>query len=102
MPFEGTSTTTSSESIDKRTTKASVMDEPSTIRTGGEEGASKGYFSGHEGALYGDCIRLTAGEAIYASTSETASGYGGARYHWGYTSLADHRSAHHFIGVINQ
>lgn len=102
MPLNTSSSTSVTKNVEKRSTKASVMDEPSTIRTGGEEGASKGYFSGHEGALYGDCIRLTAGEAIYASTSETASGYGGARYHWGYTSLADHRSAHHFIGVINQ
>lgn len=50
--------------------------------------------------FYRDGCRVVFGESVYANVSE--SGDGGGRKYWGYSSLADHRSAHHFIGVINE
>ena len=50
--------------------------------------------------FYRDACRVGFGDSEYANLSETNS-YG-TRYKWGYTSIADHKSAHHFIGVINE
>ena len=50
--------------------------------------------------FYRDACRVGFGDSEYANLSETNS-YG-TRFKWGYTSLADHKSAHHFIGVINE
>lgn len=50
--------------------------------------------------FYRDAIYNAMGEAQYASISETDKH--GRRYKWGNTRLADHKSAHHFIGVINE
>ena len=52
------------------------------------------------GVFYRDACRAVFGETTYANVSE--NGEGGRRAHWGYTALADHQSAHHFIGVINE
>jgi len=50
--------------------------------------------------FYRDAIRITIGEAEYSSVYEKKGG--GIRYSWGYSELADNRTAHHFIGVINE
>jgi hypothetical protein len=61
------------------------------------------YFLGspdpYVGVFYRDGCSVTFGDSEYANLSEKVDG---KRKHWGYTSLADHKSAHHFIGVINE
>lgn len=58
-----------------------------------ESGGSLTYF-------YRDATWITSGESKYASTSEKKAN--GLRAYWGSTKLADHKSAHCFIGVINE
>ncbi|ENX57658.1 MULTISPECIES: hypothetical protein [Acinetobacter] len=50
--------------------------------------------------FYRDACRVVFGDSEYANISETDAN--GARIKWGTTSLVDHKSAHHFIGVINE
>lgn len=50
--------------------------------------------------FYRDATRNAIGQAAYASISETDDS--GQRVHRGATVIADHRSAHCFIGVINE
>lgn len=50
--------------------------------------------------FYQDACRVGFGDSEYASIYE--KGAYGLRIRWGYTQLADHKSAHHFIGVINE
>jgi len=50
--------------------------------------------------FYRDAVNITIGNAEYASCSEKDKN--GRRSKWGHTELADHKSAHHFIGVINE
>lgn len=47
--------------------------------------------------FYMDAIKNEAGDAQYANCSELS---GSSRTRWGYTSMADHSWAHHFIGVL--
>lgn len=49
--------------------------------------------------FYRDACRVAIGKTIYANLSEYV---GPRRALWGHTSLVDHLSAHHFIGVINE
>lgn len=51
------------------------------------------------GVFYRDACKVVFGSAVYANVSENE---GEGRKRWGYTRLADHKSAHHFIGVINE
>lgn len=51
--------------------------------------------------FYVDAIYNAAGEAEYANTSEPDPEAPKQRKRFGYTALADHKAAHHFIGVIN-
>ena len=51
------------------------------------------------GVFYRDACKAVFGSAVYANVSENE---GEGRKRWGYTRLADHKSAHHFIGVINE
>ncbi len=50
--------------------------------------------------FYRDGCKVVFGDSVYANVSE--AGDGGRRKYWGYTNLVDHKSAHHFIGVINE
>ena len=50
--------------------------------------------------FYRDACRVVFGDSEYANISETDQ-YN-RRYKWGHTSLVDHKSAYHFIGVINE
>lgn len=46
--------------------------------------------------------RIEAGKATYANVSEPDPEAPEQRKRFGYTTLADHKSSHHFIGVINE
>lgn len=50
--------------------------------------------------FYRDAMHVAIGDSSYASIYEQDQN--GLRRRWGYTALADNRSAHHFIGVINE
>lgn len=50
--------------------------------------------------FYRDACRVVFGDSEYANISETDQ-YN-RRYKWGYTSLVEHNSSYHFIGVINE
>ncbi|WP_295978004.1 hypothetical protein [uncultured Variovorax sp.] len=50
--------------------------------------------------FYRDAVHVAIGDSGYASIYEQDQN--GLRRRWGYTALADNRSAHHFIGVINE
>lgn len=64
------------------------------------------YFLGspdpYVGIFYRDAARIVAGDAEYASVSEDDPEAPKQRKRFGHTRLADHKSAHHFIGVINE
>lgn len=49
--------------------------------------------------FYRDACQIVAGEREYCNVSEPPTE---ARSKWGYTALADHESAHIFVGVINE
>lgn len=50
--------------------------------------------------FYRDACRVVIGDSAYANISETDEK--NSRFKWGHSSLVDHKSAHHFIGVINE
>lgn len=62
------------------------------------------YFAGSPspflGVFYRDACQITFGASQYANVSEKTEG--DMRRYWGYSSLVDNKSAHHFIGVINE
>ncbi|MGL5155249.1 MAG: hypothetical protein ACRC9H_10055 [Aeromonas veronii] len=49
--------------------------------------------------FYRDACHVTFGAISYANVSEAGSG---GRAHWGNSTLVDHKSSYHFIGVINE
>ena len=65
-----------------------------------------GYFVGspapYIGVFYCDAARVLAGKTVYANVSEDDPEAPKQRKRFGFTRLADHKSAHHFIGVINE
>ena len=78
----------------------SVFDGMRQVRKGVPDGW---YFTGSPNefgwVFYRDACQAVFGRAVYANVSEEE---GERRKFWGYTRLADHESAHHFIGVINE
>lgn len=52
------------------------------------------------GIFYRDACKVVFGNSEYANISETDQN--NLRYKWGYSSLVEHKSAYHFIGVINE
>lgn len=78
----------------------SIYDKPERVA----DKVSESYFMSspnNQGVFfYVDAVRNAAGESIYANLDERDSA--GRRKHFGYCRLADHQSAHHFIGVINE
>lgn len=52
--------------------------------------------------FYTDATRVTAGDSVYSSVAEADPNAERQRKRWGYTRLADHKTAHHFIGVIHE
>ena len=63
------------------------------------------HFSGSPDAFrnvfYQDAAKVFAGSASYANLSDSG-GQGVERIRYGFTRVADHKTAHHFIGVINE
>ena len=55
----------------------------------------------HE-VFYVDAAKNMAGDAVYANVSEADPEVPRQRKRFGFTRMADHKSAHHFIGVINE
>lgn len=64
------------------------------------------YFLGSPGefgdVFYRDATRVVAGDATYANVMEDDPDAPKQRKRLGFTRIADHKSAHHFIGVINE
>lgn len=54
----------------------------------------------YNNVFYEDGCKVVFGNISYANIS--IKNEHGQRYRFGYTKLADHQSAHHFIGVINE
>lgn len=52
------------------------------------------------GIFYRDACKVVFGDSEYANISETNEN--NLRYKWGYSHLVEHKSAYHFIGVINE
>lgn len=79
----------------------SVLAQPGDVN----KDPSQAYFEVSPNAagdvFYVDAIYNAAGEAEYANTSEPDPEAPRQRKRFGYTALADHKAAHHFIGVIN-
>lgn len=50
--------------------------------------------------FYKDACAVVFGDSEYRSVSEPSQD--SERAKWGYTAIADHKTAHHFIGVINE
>ncbi|MFG5779860.1 hypothetical protein ACFIQF_22600 [Comamonas sp. J-3] len=99
-PFVPKNTREEKEFKTKATLDFSVFERPGHVA----DKLSESYFLPSptaEGVLfYVDAIRNAAGETLYANLDEP--GAEGRRKHFGYCKLADHNSAHHFIGVINE
>lgn len=80
--------------------RISILLRPDTVF---ETIPDNGYFLGSPDPLLGvfhrDACKAVFGDRTYANVDETV---GERRKHWGYSALADHQSAHHFIGVINE
>lgn len=56
----------------------------------------------YTGVFYRDAIKVAAGKCEYGSVSEPHPTMANARAFQGWCRLADHSTAHHFIGVINE
>lgn len=54
------------------------------------------------GVFYRDAVRNVAGTSEYANVSEADPEAPNQRKRYGFTSVADHKAAHHFIGVLNE
>ena len=54
------------------------------------------------GVFYTDAVKIVAGDAVYSNCAEADPDASKLRKRWGFTRLADHKAAHHFIGVINE
>lgn len=79
----------------------SINGEPNGIHNGIPD---RMYFFGSPDpeldVFYRDAAKIVFGKSIYANVHETNGSE--LRTRWGYTGLADHKSAHHFIGVIDE
>ncbi len=65
---------------------------------------ANGYYIGSPtelgGYFYRDGCQVVFGDTVYRNISESSDA--SSRAKWGYSKLADHKSAHIFIGVINE
>lgn len=65
---------------------------------------ANGYYIGSPNefgdVFYRDACAIVFGESSYRNTSEPSAN--APRAKWGYTRVVDNKSAHHFIGVINE
>lgn len=94
------SETTREDSKTESTLDLSLDDLPHRVN----ENPREGYFIMPLGGsgFYTDATKVVAGSATYSSCFEKKPDNDKERTHWGYTTLADHKTAHHFIGVINE
>ena len=96
--FKGSYSSTEATNVDKRTLSFSFGDLRKIL-----DDADSGYFlaSPTSNGFYfsRDATRVCAGESAYQNVSEKTNG---KNAYSGYTRLANHQSAHCFIGVINE
>lgn len=96
--FRPTSESSTGPATDKRNLQISILDQTDDVH----DHPDNTYFLASPdefvGMFYRDACRVVFGEAIYANVSEAD---GERRKRYGHTRLADHKAAHHFIGVIN-
>ncbi|ENU18642.1 hypothetical protein F994_02769 [Acinetobacter bohemicus ANC 3994] len=85
---------------DDRVIKTMFMEQTVDVK---KEGVSDGYFISSPNPIgsifYRDACRVFMGRAEYGNIGEAVNNM---RWRGGYTSLADHKSCYHFIGVINE
>lgn len=81
--------------------KINILDQPDTVHSNVPDPM---YFLGspdpYGGVFLRTACKVVFGKSIYANVSETVGTE--SFKSWGYTSLADNKSAHPFIGVINE
>jgi hypothetical protein len=99
-PYQPYARTEQGKGSEKGNLKVSILESEQLVHS---DVPQTMYFLGspdlYLGVFYRDAARVTFGQAVYANVSENV---GERRKYWGYTALADHKSAHHFIGVINE
>ena len=95
-------TTTGPDTVEKRSLDVSVQEQARSL----DGKVDNLYFLPSPSEMgeifYRDIAKVVAGAAIYANVSEGDPQAPGRRQRFGFTRLADHRSAHHFLGVINE
>ena len=96
--FKGSYSLTEATNVEKRTLSFSFGDLRKIL-----DAADSGYFlaspTDHGFLFYRESTRVCAGESAYQNVSEKTNG---KNAYSGYTRLANHQSAHCFIGVINE
>lgn len=99
--FQPYSNTSRGDATEKGDLKVSILDQVDTVHS---DVPANMYFLGSPsnvvGVFYRDACRIEFGTMTYANVSEPPGA--DLRRYWGYTSLATHKDAHHFIGVINE
>ena len=99
-PYQAYSRTEQGDSSEKGKLQFSIFDDPRLIHN---NIPANTYFLGSPdpivGAFYRDACKAVFGSAVYANVSENE---GEGRKRWGFIRLADHKSAHYFIGVIHE
>ena len=85
--------------------KMSILDDPPVSTVFNDQEPNIAYFIASPdlflGVFYRDACRAVFGNTTYANVSEREQTNGPYK-HFGNSSLVDHRSAHHFIGVIHE
>ena len=102
--FNGVNISRRTEGAESGDLSISAIDRPAVVHS---KVPSSGYFYGGKpdpnDVFYVGVAKVVFGSVTYANVSETSAGGPGVPYrHWGNTTLADHQSVHHFIGVINE
>lgn len=102
--IDSTTTTSHGDYSDDGELKIDIQDQPSVV--------SKGYPprvaffepspDPYVGVMYTDACRVLFGDTSYANVYETERKGVPQRKYWGSSTLADHKAAHHFIGVIHE
>lgn len=100
-PFQPYSTITTLPGKSSGHLKISILDTPGNVHS---QIPANGYFISSPNDIgdlfYRDACRVVFGLSTYANVSENPDGP--LRAYWGHSGLVDHKSAHHFIGVINE
>ena len=102
LPTVGTySYSSGNQPEEKGSIKLSIDGQPNLVN---QNVPSNRYFIGSPTELgdvfYRDACKIVFGETNYYNVQEPSSRH--SRANWGYSKLVDHKSAHHFIGVINE